>query len=59
MDKKIEEQLLNTKTLNEFRKIVIDNGILTTDKLSDRALKHHQQLGSGHSAEQPTDPRKK
>ena len=59
MDEKIENELLKTSTLNEFRKIVFKYGISTTDKLSKKALEHYDKLGSKQSAEQHNDPRKK
>lgn len=59
MDEKIENELLNTNTLNEFRKIVFKYGISTTDKLSKKALEHYNKLGCKQSAEQHNDPRRK
>lgn len=59
MNEMIEEKLLKTKTLNEFREVVFANGIITTKELSDKTLEHYNKLGSKQSAEQHNDPRKK
>lgn len=59
MNEIIEEKLLKTKTLNEFREVVFENGIITTKELSDKALEHYNKLGSKQSSEQHNDPRKK
>lgn len=59
MDKQIESKLLETNNLNDFRRIVIKHGIITTDELSQEALEHYNKLGSNQAAKEHVDPRKK
>lgn len=59
MNKEIENKLLNTNSLNEFREIIIQNGIITTEELSEIVLEHYNKLGSMHTAEKHIDPRVK
>lgn len=59
MNKDIENKLLETNSLNEFREIISKEGITTTKELSEVVLKHYNKLGSMHTAEKHTDPRMK
>lgn len=59
MNKDIEKKLLDTNSLNDFRKIIFENGITTTKELSEIVLEHYNKLGSMHTAEKHTDPRMK
>lgn len=59
MNKQVEKELLKTNNLNDFRKIVIEYGIITTDELSQEVLEHYNKLGNNQSAKEHTDPRKK
>lgn len=58
MNEKIENELLNTTNLNDFRKIVIKYGIITTKELSKKTLEHYNKLGSNQAVEEHNDPRK-
>lgn len=58
MNKQVESELLETNNLNDFRRIIIKHGIITTDELSQEALEHYNKLGNNHSAKEHTDPRK-
>ena len=57
MNKKIEKRLLKANSLNEFRKIIFENGIATTKELSQEVFEHYNKLGSMQTAEKHTDPR--
>ncbi len=59
MNKEIENKLLETNSLNEFREIISKNGITTTKELSETVLAHYNKLGSMQTAEKHTDPRMK
>lgn len=59
MNKEIENKLLNTNSLNEFREIIIQNEIRTIKELSEVVLEHYNKLGSMHTAEKHIDPRAK
>lgn len=57
MNKEIENKLLETNSLNEFREIIFQNGIITTKELSEVVLEHYNKLGSMQTAEKHIDPR--
>lgn len=59
MNKEIENKLLETNSLNEFREIISKNGITTTKELSETVLAHYNKLGSMQTAEKHIDPRMK
>ena len=59
MNKEIENKLLETNSLNEFREIIAKNGITTTKELSETVLEHYNKLGSMQTAEKHIDPRMK
>lgn len=59
MNKDIEKKLLDANSLNDFRKIIFENGITTTKELSETVLEHYNKLGSMQTAEKHTDPRMK
>lgn len=59
MNKEIEDKLLETNSLNEFREIIFQNGITTTKELSEIVLEHYNKLGSMQTAEKHIDPRMK
>ena len=57
MNKEIENKLLETNSLNEFREIIFQNGIITIKELSEVVLEHYNKLGSMQTAEKHIDPR--
>ena len=57
MNKEIENKLLGTKSLNKFREIISQNGIITIKELSEVVLEHYNKLGSMQTAENHIDPR--
>lgn len=59
MNKEIENKLLETNSLNEFREIISKEGITTTKELSETVLEHYNKLGSMQTAEKHIDPRMK
>ena len=59
MNKEIENKLLETNSLNEFREIISKNEITTTKELSETVLEHYNKLGSMQTAKKHTDPRMK
>lgn len=59
MNKEIENKLLETNSLNEFREIISKNEITTTKELSETVLEHYNKLGSMQTAEKHIDPRMK
>lgn len=59
MNKEIENKLLETNSLDEFREIISQNGITTIKELSETVLEHYNKLGSMHTAEKHIDPRMK
>ncbi len=59
MNKEIENKLLETNSLNEFREIISQNGISAITELSETVLEHYNKLGSMQTAEKHIDPRMK
>jgi len=55
---RIKEELLKTKTLNEFNKICIENKIDFFKDLDRDLQKYYETLGNGGSAYNHEDPRK-
>lgn len=54
----INNELLKTKSLKEFRDIIINNNIKDTKSLSNKALLHFNELGNKQDCRTHIDPRK-
>lgn len=58
-DLSINNKLLKTKSLNEFRQIIIHNNITEAKSLSSKVLLHYNQLGCKQDCRTHNDPRRK
>ncbi len=54
----INNELLKTKSLKEFREIIINNNIKDTKSLSNNVLLHFNKLGNKQDCRTHSDPRK-